>query len=196
MRAPSPQRILAQLLSSGQRLNQDLQDLGLERGAQLASALLREQLAPDHLRPWQLETLAAIQQTMCAYENAPGLPSLPDASQTDALEVTLAFMGKMPPHIQRKLSCVIALFEAGPLLLGPTRKRLTKLSPQARAQHLKLWEDAKLDGLKAAFHGLKSACMIGYWSRPQTWPAIGYTLDLQPQAPAFAPTPDQESPDA
>jgi len=171
------------------KLMQQAQDMGLERAAQIAVRLLRERMEPVTLLPWQAQTLALLLETLCDYDDA-DLPQdaapLPRASQTRALEVTLGFIAQLPEHTQRKLSCAIALLEAAPLALKPpggissSRTRFSGLSPQARAAHLAQWESSPIEGVRAAFHGLKSACMMGYWSQPEVWPAAGYTLELKP----------------
>ena len=172
------------------KLMQQAQDMGLERAAQIAVRLLRERMEPVELLPWQRETLALLLETLCDYTEPNGEDevALPAASQTKALEVTLGFIAQMPEHTQRKLSCVIALLEAAPLALKPpggissSRSRFSRLEPAARAAHLAQWESSPIEGVRAGFHGLKSACMMGYWSQPEVWPAAGYTLALAPGA--------------
>lgn len=190
------------------KLMQQAQDMGLERAAQIAVRLLGERLEPVALQPWQHQTLALLLETLCDYDD-PDAPAdaaaLPPAHKTRALEVTLGFIAQMPDHTQRKLSCAIALLEAAPLALKPpggissSRTRFSRLEPAARAAHLMQWESSPIEGVRAAFHGLKSACMMGYWSQPEVWPAAGYTLELKPGPQPWtkgviSPTPSTEQP--
>ena len=114
---------------------------------------------------------------MCSYASTPGQAPLPDPDAIDALPTTLRFIEQLPERSRRQLGCALALLEAAPLALSKERVRFTRLSAQGRHEHLTRWADSPIEGMRAALHGVKSACMMGYWSQPQTWDAIGYDTD-------------------
>lgn len=155
-----------------------IQRVGLRRGAQIAARALAEpEAAPGELSGWQREVLAAVLDRMCRYED----PELPAPSQTGALEAAIEFTRTMPQTTRQKLYDLLAVFEAGPAALGPQRRRrrFSAMDPEAQDAYLQMWERSAIEPMRAGFHGLKSTCMMGYWSQPPTWGAIGYGLDTE-----------------
>ena len=97
------------------------------------------------------------------------------------MEATLDFAAHMPEVTYQQLLDLLALFEVGVRFLGPNRaaKRFTALTAAQQDAYMRSWERSALEPQRAAFQGLKSACMVGYWTRAQTWPHIGYGLDTE-----------------
>lgn len=174
--------LMLKRLLGGQRdvALQTLQSLGLTQAAQLAALALQQPHRVDDptFEAWHIEVLRAIQQRLCRYDE-----DLPHVDTLPALETALGFIGRMPPHTQLKLKNVLALIEAGPKVLGPTSNnkrrhaRFTTLAAHEQDTYLKQWEQSPLPPMRAAFHGLKSVAMMGYWTQPAVWPSIDYHLN-------------------
>ena len=173
------ERILRGLHKQGDALIQKLQKEGLAGGARLARRLLGE--PPPHDGDWtpaEYRTLDAVLARMCNYEGR----DLPRPADTFALEAVLDFVDSFPAGRKTQLRDLLALFEAGSLILGPKGEfdRFSKLSAQAADAYLNGWDQANLPPRRAAFRALKSICMMGYWSQSGTWQAIGYSLEENP----------------
>lgn len=171
-------RALRRLLNHRDEAISFAQQVGLRRAAQASCALLGEEdPAPGELAGWQREVLASVLDRMCAYDG----DDLPAPAQTDALEAAVGFTSTMPPSTRQKLFDLLSVFELGAAALGPQRerKRFTQMDTWAQDQYLAAWEASPIEPMRAGFHGLKSVCMMGYWTRPGTWPAISYGLDTE-----------------
>jgi hypothetical protein len=155
-----------------------VQQIGLSAAARIA----RRALGAQDGEPAQ-EALCALMGRLCRYEHVSGQPDLPEPAECGALEATLQYIAQLPPETQQQLDDVLWVFEAGAAALGPERaqRRFSAMSGAAQDVYITRWEQSELLPMRAAFLGLKSACMIGYWSRPQVWPAIDYTLNPHPQ---------------
>lgn len=155
-----------------------VQALGLRRMSQVAARVLGER-KPDvlELTDWQRRTLEHLIRRMCHDPDG----ELPDPIESGAVEATLDFATHMPEVTYQQLLDLLAVFEAGVRWLGPDRQagRFTALTPTQQDAYMRAWEQSALEPQRAAFQGLKSACMVGYWTREQTWPHIGYGLDTE-----------------
>lgn len=174
-------RILASGSDEAQRM---AQDLGLAASARLAARLLGEKLAEERgeFAGWQVSVLAAVLARMCAYEAV----DLPAVRASGALDCALGFIGEMPEESRATLGDLLAVFEFGGLVLGPIRgprARFTRLDAAAQDAYLASWEESVLAPRRAAFRGLKSVCMLGYWTQAPTWDAIGYGFADNPGIP-------------
>lgn len=158
-----------------------VQEQGLVAASRFAARLLRERIPedPSQFGDWQVDVLRALLQVMTSAGDE-GLPSLEEAG---ALETTLTFVGWMPEESRAAMGSLLAIFEAGPLILGPRRERFTRLDPLTQAVYLESWANSPLAPRRAVFRALKSACMMGYWTRPNTWGVIGYGLEGNPGVP-------------
>ena len=156
------------------------QTLGLLRAGQVAAKALKEPypIAGD-IQPWQIRTLEAMQGRICEPDNA----SLPTPDECGALEATLRFVRSMPTSTVERMAALLSLFEAAPLVLGPNRTRFSLLPPAEQTAFLSRWPDSRIPAQRAAFHAIKTICMMGYWSRESTWSAIGYSIGKNPGVP-------------
>lgn len=170
-------RILRKGVRSWDTAQRAIQSLGLEQGSAVARRLLKEpQCADDEtLCPWQEQTLAALMERLC-HDPAGRLPS---PRECGAVAATVAFISKMPAARKTQLRQLLTLFEAAPMLLGVDgeRARFSKLEEEAQDAHIGQWAESSITQRRAVFQGLKSACMVGYWSCPATWPEIGYSVE-------------------
>lgn len=159
-----------------------VQALGLKGASRSAAVLLREKLPEEHefLRPWQVETLRVLQSRMCR----PDGEDLPGPGQIGALDRSLRYLRHMPGDTREQMSQILALVEVGPLFLGPSRWRFTALRPEEQDVYIQGWADSSVPARRALFRALKSVCVMGYWSHPGTWGAIGYSVARNPGVPA------------
>ena len=154
-----------------------VQSMGLRRASALAARRLGERpTRRGELASWQREALAALLERMCRGDDQ----ALPAPGEIGALKAALEFAARMPEVTHQQLLDLLAVFEAGTYLLGPDRsERFSRLSAPAQDRYIALWETSRIEAQRAAFHGLKSVCMIGYWTREATWPHLGYGLDTE-----------------
>ena len=143
-----------------------------QMGLEAAAALARRMAAPGV--GWE-QVLARAIDVMCHS----GDSALPAPGQTKALDAALGFLAQAPAPTRQKLIDVVWLVEAGGRVMASPRAPFSSLSLEQATAYLAQWEGAALEPMRAAFAGLKSVCMIGYWSRPGTWEAIGYGLDTE-----------------
>lgn len=174
---PNPLNWLRRLgrrrLSDWRRL---IETTGLATGASMATRVLGEATPADgEFRSWQVGVLERAIRRLCHYDGA----DLPDPIHCDAIEATLDFAGTLPHGRRRQLSDVLCVLEALPLVVAPNgeRTRFTQLSNRAADELLETLATASIPQARAIFTALKSICMMGYWTRPETWDAIDYELD-------------------
>lgn len=157
-----------------------VQALGLLQGGRFASRMLGERHpSSGDLLPWQIRTLESLQSVICATD----ADDLPTPDECGALEATLSFLRGMPTPTVERMSALLALFEAAPLAVGPVRVRFSALDQAQQTAFLESWPDSRLPQQRAAFHAIKTMCMMGYWTRPSTWEPIGYDIKSNPGVP-------------
>jgi len=172
-------RLLRSARMRGDDLVRDLQQRGLRRLAGFACRRLDERPPRgSEWLPWEYRTLDAILDRMCAYDQV----GLHRPADTYALESTLDFIDTFPHPRRQQLRQLLAIFEAGPLLTAPSgeRERFSELSTGAADTYLASWAESRLPPRRAAFRALKSVCMMGYWSQPDNWEGIGFSLEDNP----------------
>ncbi len=158
-----------------------VQDVGLHGAARIAAGMLGERLprARGELAPWQSRSLEALQSRLCR----PDGDDLPTPEEAGAFEATRSYIEALPPDARDQLGFLIALVEVSPRVLGPERLRFTALSPSAQDEVLRAWAESALPPRRAVLGVLKGVCAVGYWSRPDTWAAIGYNPADNPGLP-------------
>ena len=174
-------RLLPRLAGSRDEAARYAQAIGLSAAARLARRALGEPRGPDgELASWQRATLDATLARLCRYDD----PELPHPDACGALDAALGFIAQMPPQTRQQLADLLAVFEAGVMVLGPERAagRFTRLTPDAQDAYITSWEQSLAPPMRAAFLGLKAACMMGYWTRPAAWPAISYAINPHPRS--------------
>jgi hypothetical protein len=157
------------------------QALGLQGAARAATAMLGEQPARTlgELEAWQVEVLRAVQARMCSSDGE----DLPSPQAVGALEATLGYVRWMPPEARQQIGDLLALVEAAPLVMGPARRRFTALTEAQQDEQLRAWEGSPLPARRAVFRGLKAVCVMGFWTQPKTWGALGYSVARNPGVP-------------
>lgn len=146
----------------------------------MSATFLREPLdQSDALHRWQVDAFEALVERICD----PGETGLPSPRDVGAVEVAQRYVRWMPAVTRMKLGNLIATLEGGPLVLGPRRKRFSKLDAADQDAYLEKWSESPLPPMRAAFHAIKQVAMMGYYSQPGTWPGIGYSIRDNPGAP-------------
>jgi hypothetical protein len=177
----NPSSLRPRWLTSRDALARKVETLGLHRVAALVARMMGESLPGDatELADWQLRVLRDAQARLCAY------PDAPTPAQIGALDASLGFLANFPPPTRRRIASLLVIFEFSPTVVrfNGAIRRFTKLSNRDKDEVLEAWSGAEIPEVRAAFGGLKSVCMMGYWSRPQTWGSIGYSLEDNPGFP-------------
>ena len=157
-----------------------LQTMGLVRTGRLIARLTRNSPPlPGQIPAWLEAVLLRAMERMCA----PDLDDLPPPSRSGALSAASVFIGGMPQSTQEELQSMLAIVEFAPYAFGPRRRRLTQLGDDELDRFLVTLETSPLLPARAMFKALKSVCMMGYYSRPEVWGAIGYSLTGNPGVP-------------
>lgn len=158
-----------------------MQTMGLVRTGRFFARLSRNPPPmPGAIPSWLSETLERAMTRVCAADDA----DFPDVRACGALDAALRFMGGMPSTTQEELQSMLAILEYAPYAFGPRRQRLTRLSDDEIDRLLLTLETSPLMPARAMFKALKSVCMMGYYTRPRVWLAIGYSLSGNPGVPA------------
>ncbi len=78
-----------------------------------------------------------------------------------------------PAKLHRQIRLLLRAMQWLPVLRFG--RPFTSLDPPARAQFLAGIQNSRLDRLRVGFWGLRTLVMLGYYGRPATAAAIGYT---------------------
>lgn len=170
--------LIRRLWKYGDDLGRLLREFGLERAAAAARAVLGESAPDGEWAAWEMAVLERVLERICRYEG----DDLPDPATCDADDAVLAFVQTLPSSKRDELRALLALIEAGSLVEAPEgeRERFTDLSAPAADAYLATWAESSVGVRRGAFQALKSLCAMGYWSREETWHAIGYSVDDNP----------------
>lgn len=150
---------------------QRAQSVGLATAGSMARRLLGQPRPDSGWADWEHAVTHRLLEVLCDYDDA-----LPDPETVHAVEATRGFVDTLPPRRRSQLHDLLALIEAGPLVLAPDGKRLafTSLPDSAAHTYIRGWSESSIPQRRAVFHALKSVCMMGYWSQEQTWSPIGF----------------------
>lgn len=165
---------------SAEDLAAAVQTVGLIRSAQIVARLLREEPPEARQMPlWLDEVLSAAIGRICDYESE----NMPPALESGTLEACRLFIEGMPRESELEFQSLLVLLELSPFVFGPVRARFTALNERDQDIHLQGWERSPVLARKAGFKALKSVIMMGYWTRPETFPFIGYSVASNPGIP-------------
>lgn len=92
-------------------------------------------------------------------------------------------MRHLPVVAQQQFRDLLLVFEYATPLFAPQHRtlRFSSLPSDAQMRLLDDWATSRLVPRRATFHGLKTLCMLAYWSNSATWAAIGYDGPLLDQ---------------
>ena len=152
-------------------LFQRAQSMGPSAAASMARRLLGQARPESGWADWEQAVTRRLLEVLCRYDE-----SLPDPGAIDAAGVTRSFVETLPPRRRTQLHDLLAIIEAGPLVLAPDGQRtpFTSLSDEAADTYMRGWSDSSIPQRRAVFHALKSVCMMGYWSQAETWAPVGF----------------------
>lgn len=156
------------------RVFRGIQDRGLSAASRVAAMAVKEKTEHEGWLDWERDVFAAVQA--CIVSNG----AVPHSPQ--AVERSFQVIHGFPEFHQKRLRQLLALLEASPLVRF--RKRFTDLNMEQQTRVLKSWSESRVATRRAAFHGLKSVSMMGFWTGDETWPHIGYSLTENPGVPA------------
>lgn len=115
----------------------------------------------------------------------------------DALDRIVRFvedyLARLPESQAAMFRNLLVVFEYQPLVFGPKRRRFTRLDGDAADENLRRWATAPQTARVAAFNGVKTICMLAWYSDPASWTEIGYdgpTLDRTPRPDDLGPGAD------
>lgn len=116
------------------------------------------------------QVVEALLSSICRVEG----DDLPAVDAPALVTVIETYVLGMPIVQGTNLRNLLVHWEYQPLVFGPRRARFTQLTPEERDANLSDWATAPQPARAAAFRGLKTLCMLAYWSQPSTWGGIGY----------------------
>ena len=175
------QRLLQRFSGTPEEVFRKVQMGGLVRTARLVSNVMgNPPPTSKELPEWIEAIMAAALGRMCRYD----IEGMPAPDDTEALEACREFLSGMPPQTRVEFQSLLVLVELSPFIFGPRRMKFTDLGPDEQDQVLKSWEQSPVVPQRGGFRAIKSVVMMGYWSRPETWPSIGYSVHDNPGVPS------------
>lgn len=117
------------------------------------------------------QVVEALLTTICRADG----DDLPPVDAPALVPVVETYVLGMPIAQATNLRNLLLHWEYQPLIFGPRRARFSQLTEEERDANLSDWATTTQTARAAAFRGLKTLCMLAYWSQPSTWAAIGYT---------------------
>jgi hypothetical protein len=118
---------------------------------------------------WQSEVLTQIAERMV---DSGG--EAPPLRQTGAVATIDRLCGGLDPEISGQLPLALWLFEYAPIVFDLSFSRFTRMSDAEKDASLRAWAESRLGLRRLAFMALRNLCLLGYYSQPECWPAIGY----------------------
>lgn len=110
----------------------------------------------------------ALLDALVAHEDG----TLPDPRAIGAVPALDDQLARLPRTDAIAMRALLVGMEWGTLPFGG--RRFSGMDVGARRAMLDAWSRSRWLGLRTAFTALKSLGMLAYWTRPETWPAIGY----------------------
>lgn len=140
--------------------------------AQVRMAPLALAAADDGERffdPWETEVLSQIAERMVDTGG-----EAPPVRETGTVASIDLLCRGLDPALSGQLPMALRLFEYGPILFDFSFSRFTRMSDAEKDASLRAWADSRLGVRRMGFMALRNLCLLGYYSQPATWKAIGY----------------------
>jgi hypothetical protein len=115
-----------------------------------------------------LPLVRALFDALVAHEDG----GLPDPAAIGAIEEYDRLLARLPREDALLYRAALVLLEWEPLLR--LAGRFSRLGVAARRAHLERWARSRLLPLRAGYAALKTLALLAYYTRPETWPAMGY----------------------
>ena len=103
-----------------------------------------------------------------------GEPSAPAPREIGTLASIEAALTTLDETLVEELRLALRLVEYWPVLMEWRFERFRSLSAQAQDQSLEGWRRSRIETRRRVFYALRNLSLLGYWSRDETWPLIGY----------------------
>jgi hypothetical protein len=91
-------------------------------------------------------------------------------------ELTLAaaeqFLQGQEDTVRAKLGVLLRVFEWGAVFFFGTR--FTRLAAAKQDAYLHAWEHSAVQTLRFGFSSLRNLALLAFYTRPESWPMIGY----------------------
>ena len=122
-------------------------------------------LAPDDAR-----VLMAVVERM----TETGTSGAPAPNALGTLSTIEAILSRLDAELVSALRIALRVVEWWPAVLEGKFQRFSKLAPDAQTRSLEGWRSSGIAARRAVFAALRNLALLAYWSRPETWPLIGY----------------------
>lgn len=122
---------------------------------------------PVRLQFFSAETYAVFQAI------ARAILGLGDDPADVAAEVD-RLVARMDRSVRRDIRWILRIFEHGTHLFDLKGRRFTRLAREDQEQYLRGWMESSMGARRIVFRALKLMASLGYYGKPETWPAIGY----------------------
>jgi hypothetical protein len=109
---------------------------------------------------------------------AAGPRDTPDVAGSEAVAAIDRICGALDPEITRPLPLLLRLVEWGPLVFDLRLSSFSAMTPAERDSSLRGWMTSRLSVRRLGFSALKNLAMLGWYSQPGSWKAIGYAGPL------------------
>lgn len=118
---------------------------------------------------WETEVLTQITERMV---DSGG--EAPPVRQTGTVASIDRLCRALDPELSGQLPLALRLFEYAPIVLDLSFSRFTRMSDAEKDASLRAWAESRLSVRRMGFLALRNLCLLGYYSQPECWPAIGY----------------------
>ena len=118
------------------------------------------------------DTVRALSRALLAGPDEGGPPL--DPGSDEVLDAARALVRGLPRDERIGVALLFPALRFLPLVLGPRRGRLDRLSRTDARAFLERLRLSRLRALRYLFFCVKSLFAMAYYTRPATWPAIGY----------------------
>ncbi|MFQ5699884.1 MAG: GMC family oxidoreductase N-terminal domain-containing protein [Myxococcota bacterium] len=131
------------------------------------------------LRPDQRPLLASIIERLVET----GSKDAPSPSAVGVLAAVDEILARLEPEVREALEAALRWVEWWPFLGEGRWARFSSLDPAAQRESLEGWRTSRLEVRRRVFRALRGLSLLAYWSRPETWPLLGYPGPSVPRAP-------------
>ena len=126
--------------------------------------------AANRLDPEQAEILMAVVERIVDT----GRVDAPAPREIGTLPAIEAILSQLDSELVRALRIALVSLDWWPSLMEWKFRRFRNLDREAQIQSLEGWRTSSIEIRREVFAALRNLSLLGYWSREQTWPLIGY----------------------
>lgn len=111
-----------------------------------------------------------------------GLPDAPRVRDSGAVASIDRLCLALDPELVSPLPTLLRAVEWGPYLFDWTFARFTSLGDAEQDASLRGWMTSRIGLRRLGFQALRNLSLLGWYSQPESWPAIGYAGPLLARA--------------